>query len=384
MSGTRAFAEPAAGASRLGDPAGVHQAGVHQAGVQQGGASGSAPPQVASHDVVLLDPPELLERALRAALSPWGMRIASVVRDPPTPTLPGAALHAGVLARELGAKALVWVSRHADGRALWIYEASEATITARPIPDTPLDRALAAALALSVKTWLRSSGERARELALVERPEAADPGVEVPIAPAAPVVRGGAARPAIETSEGVAPSREPARWQVAIHAAARSGAFEPTGVEPRFGVEVRASPWPSAGATRALLAARVELGAAQDVANSNFQGVHSELGGGASLGVAHRVVEPLRVAFHIGATFHRGSVWGTLLSDRSAAERAEWGVAAQIRPEAELSLGSIGIILQPTVGVSILGERYEADEQVLLETRLVWWMLGGAVRADLF
>jgi hypothetical protein len=325
---------------------------------------------------------------VRAALSPWGMRIESVVRDPPTQTLPGAALHAGVLARELRTKALVWVSRHSDGSALWIYEAAEATITARPIPDTPLDRALAAALALSVKTWLRSSGEREheRELALDERqpPKAADPGVEAPVAPASPVVRAGAARAAIASSDGPAPSADAARWQVVIHAAARSGAFEPTGFEPRYGLEVRASPWPSAGATRALLAARVELGAARDVANSNFQGVYSEFGGGVSLGVAHRVVEPLRVAVHIGAAVHRGSVWGTLLPDRSAAERAEWGAAAQLRPEAELSLGPIGIILQPTVGVSILGERYETDDQVLLETRLVWWMLGGAMRADLF
>jgi hypothetical protein len=331
---------------------------------------------VPAHDVILLGPPEPLERAVRAALLPWGMRIESVVRDAPPPTLPGAASSAGALARELDAKALVWLSRNADGAALWIYEASKDTIVARPIPDTPLDRALAAALALSVKTWLRSSDQN---------PEVISPAVESPVAPApvAPLAR--VAPPAVNPSrDGPPPRSDAARWQIAVHAAARRGAFEQTLFEPRYGLELRVSPWPSVGATRWLLAARVEVGAAQGIDNSTFQGVYSELGGGVSFGVAHRLAEPLGVAFHVGATLHRGSVWGTLLSDRSAAEAAELGAAAQLRPEAELSFGSVGIILQPTVGVSIIGERYEADDVVLLETRPVWWMLGGALRAELF
>jgi hypothetical protein len=184
--------------------------------------------------------------------------------------------------------------------------------------------------------------------------------------------------------DGPPASVDAARWQVVIHAAARRGAFEQTVFEPRYGLELRGSAWQSAGATRWLLAARIEIGAAQSISNSTFQGVYSELGGGGSVGVAHRIAGPLGVAFHVGATLHRGSVWGTLLADRRAAERAEWGVAAQLRPEAELAFGSIGVLLQPSVGVSILGERYVADGEVLLETRPVWWMLGGALRAELF
>lgn len=338
---------------------------------------GLATPRAPSRDLVLLAPPELLERAVRAALMPWGMRIESVVRDAPTPTLPGAALHAGALARELDAKALVWLSSNADGAALWIYEASKSTIVARPIPDTPLDRALAAALALSVKTWLRAPEQDA---------EVARPRVESPVVPAAgaPVVRAAPPPAANPSSDGSPSSLDAASWQIVIHAAARRGAFAQTVFEPRYGLEVRASPWQSGGATRSLLAARVEIGAAQSISNSTFQGVYSELGGGVSFGVAHRFSELLGVSFHVGATVHRGAVWGTLLSDRRAAERAEWGAAAQLRPEAELSFGSIGFLLQPTIGVSIIGERYEADKEVLLETRPVWWMLGGALRAELF
>jgi hypothetical protein len=362
-SGT-AFAEQASSPAGLGDPS-----------LDAEPAPGLEP-HVPLHDVVLLAPPELLERAVRAALLPWGMRIESVVRDAPTPTLPGAAWRAGALARELDAKALVWLSSNADGAALWVYEATKNTIVARPIPDAPLDRALAAALALSVKTWLRSSEQN---------PQPASPVVEVPVMPAplAPVAPAAPPPAAPPNSDGPPPSPETARWQIAIHAGARRGAFEQSSFEPRYGLELRMSPWQSSGATRSILAARVEIGAAQGIRSSTFQGVYSEFAAGVSLGLAHRLAEALGVAFHIGATVHRGSVWGTL-PNQIAAEGAEWGAAAQLRPEAELSFGSIGILAQPTIGLSILGERYEVREVVVLETRPVWWMLGGALRAELF
>jgi hypothetical protein len=193
-----------------------------------------------------------------------------------------------------------------------------------------------------------------------------------------------APRPAAGASDAAPPQPEAARWQIAVHAAARRGAFEQSVVESRYGLEVRMSPGHRADDTRWVWGARIETGGPQSVSNQAFQGTYSEFRGGASLGIAHRLAEPLGVAFHIGATVHRGSVWGTLLLDRSATERDEWGVAAQLRPEIEIALGPIGFLAQPTLGVSILGERYVADEVVLLETQPVWWMIGGALRADIF
>jgi hypothetical protein len=367
LSSDRAFAEQASSAAGVDDRAGDVE------------PAPGLEPRVPVHDVVLLAPPELLERAVRAALLPWGMRIDTVVRDAPTPTLPGAAWRAGALARELDAKALVWLSSNADGAALWVYEASKNTIVARPIPDAPLDRALAAALALSVKTWLRSPDQSAPAAS----PAAETPVVPVPV-PVAPVALV-APPPAVDPdSDGPPPSREVARWQIAIHAGARHRAFEQSSFEPRYGLELRMSPWQSLGATRTMLATRVEIGAVQGIRNATFQGVYSEVAAGVSFGVAHRLAEPLGVALHIGATLHRGSVWGTLLALQQATEGAKWGAAAQLRPEVELSFGAIGIVAQPTVGVSLLGERYEVREAVVLETRPVWWMLGGALRAELF
>src|SRR5688572_32212523 len=81
-SGT-AFAEQASSPAGLGD------------GSIDVEAAPGLEPHEPLHDVVLLAPPELLERAVRAALLPWGMRIESVARDAPTPTLPGAAWRAG-------------------------------------------------------------------------------------------------------------------------------------------------------------------------------------------------------------------------------------------------------------------------------------------------
>jgi hypothetical protein len=286
-------------------------------------------------------------------------------------------LQASVLARELDTRTLVWLSSNADGAALWVYDASKSTIMARPIPDVPLDRALAAALALSVKTWLRSPEQN---------PEAVAPAVETPLTRAPPAPPAAAAAPHVAVATRDAPPRpsDAARWQIVVHAAARRGAFDQTVFESRYGLEVRMSPGPRALDTRWIWAARIETGGVQGVANATFQGTYSELRAGASLGIAHWLAEPLSVAFHVGPTVHRGSVWGTLLADRRTAERDGWGVAAQLRPEVELALGPIGVLVQPTLGVSIWGERYLADDQELLETRPVWWMLGAALRAEIF
>jgi hypothetical protein len=91
-----------------------------------------------------------------------------LVRDAPPPTLPGAAQSAAALARELDAEALVWLSRNADGAALWIYDASKDTVVARPIPDPPLE-----ARRSDLRSDLRSDDE---------------PGERAPTYPPAPAV----------------------------------------------------------------------------------------------------------------------------------------------------------------------------------------------------
>lgn len=357
-----------------------------QAPVQEGPAQEQAPSANSRAArrvprVVLLGAPETLARALQTALRPWGMKLERRTGDTPQPTLPGTALRAGELARELGAEVLVWISANEDGAALWIYEASKETVRARPFPARPLDEALAAALALSVKTWLLS------------------PSVEPEPAPAPPVEDAAPAPTAAPAADTVIPPRRVApsdventtvvpsmpRSQLLVFTAVRFGARLPQDGEPRHGVEVRAAPWLGAGGKTGLwLGARLEMGPPRPAENAFFRGVHYEWGGGMTLGVVQRLAPVLSVSLHAGVAFGRTRVSGTLLADGTAAETSRWGAAALARPELEVHLGPAAVLLQTALGAPLRRERYTADQLELLRTRSHWWMLGGAVRVDLF
>ncbi len=331
--------------------------------------------------VVLLGAPDTLARALRTALRPWGMTLERSAGATPEPTLPGTALRAGELARELRAEVLVWISANADGAALWIYEASRDTVRARPFPDRPVDEALAAALALSVKTWLLSPS--------VE-PELAPPAVvddTVPTSMATPAEAPAPPPRTVAPGDLEEPTPMPAlsRSQLVAFTALRLGARQPKHGEPRHGVEVRAAPWLGAGGSTGLwLGARVEMGQPQPAQNALFRGTHYEWGGGLAIGVVQRLAPAFNVGLHVGAAFSRTSVYGTLLSDGTAAETSRWGAAALARPELEVSWGPAGLLLQTALGVPLRRERYTADQLEVLQTRSLWWMLGGAVRVNLF
>ena len=127
-------------------------------------APASAATPARGRRVVLLETPAALERALRTALMPWGMRVArSQTRARPRP--PKSPEQARSLARRLRADALVWLAPALQRHELWLYDGSNGTLTTRSVPPPPFDETRAAALALSVKTELRttsSSGFTAR------------------------------------------------------------------------------------------------------------------------------------------------------------------------------------------------------------------------------
>jgi hypothetical protein len=156
-------------------------------------------------------------------------------------------------------------------------------------------------------------------------------------------------------------------------------------IEPRYGLEVRAAPWlTDDGATRFWVGVRAEGGDFHSVSVDTFRGVYSEWAGGLSVGVAQRITTAFGVALHVGATLNRSVMSGTLLEDDANVERAELSAAAHFRPEMELGFGSLGVILQPSLGLSLQPAQYTAEALEVLETRRVWWALGGAVRLDVF
>jgi hypothetical protein len=337
------------------------------------------------HEVVVLDPPRGLERALRRALSPWGMRVGSVVRAKPGATLPGSALDASSLARELGAKALVWMTANADGAALWLYIASKDAVTVRSVPDQPLNQVLAAALALSVKTWLLESDLAPKSATPVEpagqdAPPVDDsvaaegpPSVSVPLATPR-------AAPSLADEADDLPT-----WQLLVFAGARRGAFQQVSFDLRYGAEVRASPWSSESRTfRLWLALRGETGELQDIDNEQFRGVYAERGAGAFVGLSARLTSWMGAALYTGISLQNALISGTLLSDGIAARSRQWVSTVHAKPEMEFAAGPVGIVLQPALGIALATERYTADSAEAIRTSRVWFMLGAAAKISIF
>ncbi|MEY2931846.1 MAG: hypothetical protein RL033_2595 [Pseudomonadota bacterium] len=341
---------------------------------------GSADAQ-AVRRVVLLDPSVSLARALQTALSPWGMKLESV----PHPALqasssPDGAMHARALAGELNARALVWLSSGAEGSALRMYETATDTLRVRAFPARALDDALAAALALSVKTWL-----------LAEPP--AHGASHVAAAPlAAPVLAGaGSHEPGsmrgepADAAAAFAGARSAVSARVLVAAGARAGALHEQGLEARYGVELRLAAWRSEVQVTSLwLAAGLELAEPQALTTAAFRGNHARRGVGLSSGVAQRIASAWLLNTFVGVAVEHVTLSGTLLPDATAVDRSRWQAVAQLRPELELELTPISLLLQPTLYASPAQQRYLADGVEILRTHPVWWSLGGAISVSLF
>ncbi len=108
--------------------------------------------------IAVLQPDGELIRALVLALSPWGVTPIRSEAPPPQGSAPEALRTASDVAHELLVEAVVWVSTSEQGALLWVFDAHTGEITTRLLTQKPpFDSATAAAVALSVKTVLRSS-----------------------------------------------------------------------------------------------------------------------------------------------------------------------------------------------------------------------------------
>jgi hypothetical protein len=112
----------------------------------------------AQRRIAVLQPDDELLRAVSLALSPWDVETIKSDAAPPQPSQPEAVQVASQLAHRLEVEAIVWVSSTERGALLWVFDARAGDITTRMLAETPpFDSAAAAAVALSVKTVLRSS-----------------------------------------------------------------------------------------------------------------------------------------------------------------------------------------------------------------------------------
>jgi hypothetical protein len=108
--------------------------------------------------VALLNADAELVRAVSIALSPWALQVVALDAQPPPPWVPEAADEARELSVSLDAGAVVWVSVTEKKSAVWVYDAATQRVTSRAQEQLPpFDAPAAAAVALSLKTLLRTS-----------------------------------------------------------------------------------------------------------------------------------------------------------------------------------------------------------------------------------
>lgn len=107
--------------------------------------------------IAVLKPDDQLLRAISIALSPWDVDTTRSDTPLPGPSQPEAVRTATLLANQLGVEALVWVTHAEQGALLWVFDNRGEVTTRALVAAPPFDSAAAAAVALSVKTILRSS-----------------------------------------------------------------------------------------------------------------------------------------------------------------------------------------------------------------------------------
>jgi hypothetical protein len=119
------------------------------------------------------------------------------------------------------------------------------------------------------------------------------------------------------------------------------------------------------------------------VETATFTGEYSEVGTGLGLGVGVRLSRWFELGMQAGAGLSTATLGGTLTRDSTASERRRLGLDLHLRPEMELSLGTLGILVQPALGTSARRQRYKADGVEVFETQAFWWQLGAGVRVAL-
>jgi hypothetical protein len=286
------------------------------------------PPAPEGERVALVDPGAELEGAARASLEPWNVEVVVVPPPAPGATMPGTSEAARAVAVAHGAAAVVWVSEHEGGFALWVYDLATDRVTAQRLPAAPpFDAPAAAGVALSIKTLLRHSAVA---------PEAerfgASSEVATETAPTATTVA--AARdPSERAREPDAEQREvqergPSRFDVEARAGMRLGRTDPRTLELRLGLGLLYFP----ASDFAGIAFRLASGAGVGVDDPRFRGrlVDHEAFLGAIL--RWRIEDVVRLSATGGAGLHVTVLEGTVLSTGQPAEaiRAEPSLDAEL------------------------------------------------------
>jgi hypothetical protein len=112
----------------------------------------------AARRLALVNSDPELSRSVSLALSPWGVETVVVDPDSSGSLLPQALHRTRELAHQMGVDAVAWVSPSSDESVLWVYDVEADHFTSRLFARAPpFDSPSAAAVALSLKTLLRTT-----------------------------------------------------------------------------------------------------------------------------------------------------------------------------------------------------------------------------------
>jgi len=256
-----------------------------------------------------------LQRQLELALQAWEVETVALDVPPPAVTQPEAMNEAADLATRLRLNGVVWVTDAEQGSLLWVYDAHSGEVTIRAVAERPpFASAIAAGLALSVKTTLRAS---------VEPPPVAPPAPPAPPSPPPPPPP----PPPIPDDEW-APLPSAPRSLVAPRAQVTLGvdAQAVSGQTRRAWYSIQSALW-LGKSRRAGVGLRVGLASALPLETPALSGQFDEFAFGPSFELRLASSSAFVAQAFVGGSLHAATLTGTLATDRAPVEVRRYNLA---------------------------------------------------------
>lgn len=304
----------------------------------------------AKRRLALIAPDAELHHQVDIALAAWGIEVTTSDAMPPGAALPHAQLRAEALAAELNADAIAWVAPAGDGAVLLMFDVTTSHVASRVLGvHPPFDEATSAAVALSLKTLLRSSA-------------------------IAPERERFGARPAPRKPE------EPPVWRIDAMTAFRAMRGESAELRAGVGTAV----FPRAIGDVLGVGAAVSFGPGAHASTSSFSGMLSDVALSADVRARLPFGGRLTLEPSIGPTLHIFSLDGTALrlSEPVHANRTDPSVDAALT--LGVSLGNISLGARVAGGYFLRYQRYFVGDSTALSLSPVFVEAGLGLGVGIF
>jgi hypothetical protein len=258
-----------------------------------------------AREVVLIGGGKELRDAVSVTLTPWNLHVVPSEAPVPPADVPRATKEAHAIAWQSGAAGVVWIGDH----ALVVYDAENDQLVSRALAQLPpYDAPTAAAIALSVKTLLRSS-----TVAPVEERIGAEAAAKPPPAP----------EPKPEIREPPAPPPPPRTSFVSIEV---GGAVRAVAKDADTRISLGGAFWSGRFGTGLA----VRIGPGLGVVEPRFRGHFDEITVAPSLRYRQPLASWLRVEPRVGASLHATRIDGVAIATAKPADAKRLDVGVDL------------------------------------------------------